>query len=176
MSILTEWPQHPLVKNLQDNLANLFRGLPHLPKKVRQALLAIAPFIIIIFCFFLITELLQQTFRFDLVQIWLFQNLYQLLRYLLNWFILLILLNSFTGLLQKKTTAWQSLFFAVLLTFLCNLVTIAFHEKSLLETLLSLFLSLYLLYELQSEFHSPRSPQPAFPAIKKRQKNKTSKK
>ncbi len=149
--------KHPTFQKLDQELEAVFANAPHLPKKVVDVLVKIAPYMMLVSGLFMITGGLQSIFGAN--------SFYRMMDLWMNtppfYFYLIGLLQIVAGALSiiayqplrsRLLEGWQIMFILTWLSLLMNLVSVGFFRDGLFGLLLSLLLSLYLIYELRPAY------------------------
>ncbi len=148
---------HPMLKKLDSELLKIFENTPHLPKKVTDILVKIAPYLILISGLFLVSGGLRSIFGF--------KNFYNVLNLWSNipstYFYVIGLLQIVAGFISivayqplkdKKMEGWLALLGLTILELLMNIISVIFLNSGIFGLLLGLLISLYVLYELRSDY------------------------
>lgn len=148
---------YQLVKNIDRELEKVFRKTPHLPKRVTDVLVKIAPYLTLVSGLFMITGGLRSIFGAqDFHRIFNFwrtvPSVYFYLTGSLQILAGIISLMAYKPLQNKKIEGWQILFFLVALELIMNLVSVLFFRNGYFGLLFSLLISAYILYEVKPEY------------------------
>lgn len=148
---------HPMLKKLDSELLKIFENAPHLPKKVTEILVKIAPYLILISGLFLVSGGLRSIFGF--------KNFYNVLNLWSNipsaYFYVIGLLQIVAGIISivayqplkdKKMEGWLALLGLTILELLMNIISVIFLNSGIFGLLLGLLICLYMLYELRSNY------------------------
>ncbi len=162
---------HPMLQKLDKELLKIFANAPHLPKKVVDVLVKIAPYLVLISGLFLISGGLRSIFGF--------KSLNNVLGFLVNipsvYFYLIGLLQIVAGIISVAAyqplknnlmSGWLALLGLTILELLMNVVSVIFLGSGIFGLLLGLLISLYFLYELRDSYS------PSQVIIKKSKKSK----
>jgi hypothetical protein len=148
---------HPMLKKLDSELAKIFTNVPHLPKKITDILVKIAPYLVLISGLFLVTGGLRSIFGF--------RNFSHVFSFLVNipaiYFYIIGCLQIISGaisiaayqpLKNKQTEGFMALLSLTVLELLMNAISVIFLGDGIFGLLLGLLISLYFLYELRPNF------------------------
>ncbi|MPM46693.1 hypothetical protein SDC9_93399 [bioreactor metagenome] len=141
------------IQDLSKQFGSFFRELPHLPKSARKVLADLLPYFVFVFAIIFLS-----TFAFALLGLkhfvfrWGVFEPFRLLSWGIDILIALLFLAAFESLRRKEAIGWYALFSTTWLSALKHLFEMAWGLTGWFAGLISLFLSLYLLYELQTEF------------------------
>lgn len=148
---------HSTFTKLDAEINNVFKSVPHLPKKVVDVLVKIAPYLVLISGLFMITGGLQVLFGAQsLHQFWgawtnvppayfYFTGVTQIILGLLS-------LKAYQPLKAKSAEGWQIMLLINLLSFVMNIIGMLFFRQGLFGLLISTLISFYLLYELRASY------------------------
>lgn len=152
---------HQLVKGLDSELEKIFKSAPHLPKKVVDVLVKIAPYLVLVSGLFMITGGLRSIFDVG--------SLNRIHTYFMGtpsiYFYLVGILQILTGVVsvmaykplkENDLQGWYMLFCLTLLELVMNLLSIFFLRGGLIGLLISLVLSFYILYEVKPAYQTAK--------------------
>ena len=177
MQKIIELFSHPIIKKLDLELLKIFENTPHLPKKVTDFIVKIAPYFSLLAGVFMISNGLRSLFGFNgFYQVFaLFGHVSPLYFYLLGVLQILagiIALLAYQPLKSQQAQAWYIMLALSILELLMNFLSIIFLGSGIFGLLLSLLISWYLLYELRSAYVKSTSAK----LTSTSKKNKTQKK
>ena len=148
---------HPILKKADQELEAVFKKAPHLPKKVTGILAKITPYLVLVSGLFLVTGGLRSILGAND-----FQRIFELwtgippIYFYLTGFLQIITgvlsVMAYQPLKNRHLDGWLILLLLNGMTLLMNLISIFFFRSGLFGLLLSLLISLYVLYELKSEY------------------------
>lgn len=148
---------HPMIKKLDSEFVKIFENAPHLPKKITEVLVKIAPYLILISGLFLITSGLRSVFGnrnfYNAFYFW--KNISPIYFYvigLLQVIVGVISVMIYQPLKDRKIDAWFALLGLAILELLMNMVGVIFLNNSIFSLLLGLLISLYFLYEVKGHY------------------------
>ncbi len=150
---------HPMLQKLDSELLKIFANAPHLPKRIVDVLVKIAPFLVLISGLFMISGGLRSIFGF--------KSLNNVLGFLVNvpsiYFYLMGILQIVAGVISiaayqalkgKLMIGWLALLGLTILELLMNIISVIFLGSRIFGLLLGLLISLYFLYELRNSYSS----------------------
>ena len=153
---------HPAIKNLDKELEKIFKNAPHLPKKVTDVLVKIAPYLVLVSGLYLVTVGLRSIFGAN--------DFYQTFNFWRGippvYFYLIGLLQILAGaisivayklLKNREFAGWSALFGLTILELAMNVISVIFLRDGIFGLLLSLAVSLYILYEVKPEYSVVKS-------------------
>lgn len=148
---------HPTLKKIDQELEAVFQKAPHLPKKVTAVLAKITPYLVLVSGLFLITGGLRSMLGAnDFQKIFEFWTGIPPVYFYITGFLQIIAgalsVMAFQPLKNRSLDGWLILLLLTGLTLVMNIISIFFFRDGLFGLLLSLLLSLYVLYELKSEY------------------------
>lgn len=145
---------HPMLQKLDNELLKIFANAPHLPKKIIDILVKVAPYLVLISGLFLVSYGLRSIFGF--------KSLNNVLGFLINvpsiYFYIIGLLQIAAGIISiaayqalknKLMIGWLALLGLTILELLMNIISVIFLGNGIFGLLLGLLISLYFLYELR---------------------------
>lgn len=148
---------HPMLQKLDSELLKIFANAPHLPKKVVDILVKIAPYLVLISGLFLVSGGLRSIFGF--------KSLNNVLGFLVNipsiYFYIIGLLQILAGVISiaayqalknKLMIGWLALLGLTILELLMNIISVIFLNTDIFGLLLGLLIGLYFLYELRDSY------------------------
>lgn len=148
---------HPAIKNLDKELENIFQNAPHLPKKAIDILVKIAPYLVLISGLFLVTGGLRSIFGandfYQTFNFW--RGISPVYFYLIGLLQILagaISIVAYKLLKNRDFAGWSALFGLTLLELAMNIISVIFLRDGIFGLLLSLVISLYILYEVKPEY------------------------
>jgi len=148
---------HPMLKKLDSELLKIFENAPHLPKKVTEILVKIAPYLILISGLFLVSGGLRSIFGFknfyNVLNLW--SNIPSAYFYVIGFLQIvagIISIVAYQPLKDKKMEGWLALLGLTILELLMNIISVIFLNSGIFGLLLGLLISLYVLYELRSDY------------------------
>jgi hypothetical protein len=184
MSNLTSLYSSPVIKKLDKKLEPIFKNMPHLPKTLVKIVVKIIPYLILISGLFLIIRGFSTIFNarasHQLINSWYgTAHVYLYLIGLLQILVGSIYLIAYQPLKNRKFNGWLILFDLSFLELIVNLCSALLVGAGLLGSLLNLFISLYVLYEIKSAYSPLQSlinkTTEITTLVKKEVKNKTKK-
>lgn len=148
---------HPIIKNLDKELSKVFENAPHLPKKVTEILAKIAPYLILISGLFLITGGLRSIFgAHDFYRIFNFWKgippFYFYVEGVFQILLGVISVIAYKPLKDRQMDGWYALFCLTALELFMNIFSVIFLRDGFFGLILSLAISLYILYEVKAEY------------------------
>ncbi len=148
---------HPTLQKADQELEAVFKKAPHLPKKVTAILAKIAPYLVLVSGLFLITGGLRSVLGArDFQKIFEFWTGIPPVYFYLTGFLQIIAgglsVMAYKPLKNRHLDGWLILLLLTGLTLIMNVISIFFFRDGLFGLLLSLLISLYVLYELKSEY------------------------
>lgn len=151
-----------MIKKLDKELEKIFLGLPHLPKKAVEILVKITPYLVLVFGLFLITGGLRSIFGAkDFYRIFSFWKgippVYFYITGLLQILAGAVSLFIYQPLQNKELRGWFGLLCLTILELIMNLISVFFFRGGFFGLIFSLAISLYLLYEVKSEYGPVKS-------------------
>jgi len=148
---------HSTIQKLDQELETVFTNAPHLPSKVTEILVKIAPYMLLVSGLFMVTGGLQSIFGANslnrILDLW--RNIPPLYFYLIGSLQILagvLSISAFQALKAKALEGWQTMLVLTFLSLLMNLISVGFFREGLFGLLLSLLLGLYILYELKPAY------------------------
>lgn len=153
---------HPTLQKLDQELETVFSNAPHLPTKVTDILVKIAPYMMLISGLFMVTGGLQSIFGANslnrVFEFW--RSVPPFYFYLMGLLQILagaLSISAYQPLKARAFEGWQLMFGLTFLSLLMNLISVGFFREGLFGLLLSLLLGLYFLYELKPAYQSVKT-------------------
>lgn len=152
---------HQLVKGLDSELEKIFKSAPHLPKKVVEVLVKIAPYLVLISGLFMITGGLRSIFDVgSLNRVYTYfmgtPSIYYYVIGILQILAGAISVMAYKPLKNNDLQGWYMLFCLTMLELVMNLLSIFFLRDGLFGLLISLVISFYILYEVKPAYQSAK--------------------
>lgn len=157
MQNITSLFSHKIIKDIDKELEKVFQNAPHLPKKAIEILAKIAPYITLVSGLFLITSGLRSIFGAnDYYRIFNFWKgippIYFYLTGVLQIISGVVSVSIYKPLKNYELQGWFGLLCLSILGLIMNLISVFFFKDGLFSLLFSLLISLYILYEIKSEY------------------------
>lgn len=150
---------HPMIKKLDSELEKVFENAPHLPKKVLDILVKIAPYLVLISGLFLITGGLRSVFGtksfYNTFYFW--KSVSPVYFYVVGSLQVIagvISVMIYQPLKDKKIDGWFALLGLTILELLMNIISVVFLNGGIFGLLFGLLISLYFLYEIKGNYSS----------------------
>lgn len=182
MQNISSFFSHPMIKKLDIELDKIFQKVPHLPKKAIEILVKIAPILILVSGLFLITGGLRSIFGandfYRIFNAWKgVPAIYFYITGLLQILAGVVSLSIYNPIKNKDLQGWYGLLCLNIIQVTMSLIAVIFVKNGLFDLLFSLFISLYVLYEIKPEFGTAIKTSAKIKVIKKdKAKIKTKKK
>ncbi len=162
MSNLNQVLSHTALIKIDQELNNVFKNAPHLPRKVTDILVKIAPYMILVSGLFMITGGLQSIFGarsfHRLLDLW--ANIPPVYFYLTGLIQIgagVLSVMAYKPLKDKQAEGWMMMLLLNLVSIVLNFITLLFFRQGLFGLLLGALLGFYLLYELRYAYKKAKT-------------------
>lgn len=163
MNEIAKFLKHPLLIKLDKELSPFFSSLPHLSEKVRETLVKILPYLVIVAAMLMFISVFQLLFfasRLNLAMISIFGMRNNMIYfYILGAFQLItaiIYFYAFKPMQKKQEIAWWALLTTTVISVFHNLIEVLSMRLNVFSALIYTSLSLYLLYEIKNYFQDKK--------------------
>lgn len=145
---------HSALIKIDQELTTVFKNAPHLPKKVTEVLVKIAPYMVLVSGLFMITGGLQSIFGarsfHRLLDLWAnIPPIYFYLSGLIQIGAGVLSVMAYKPLKEKQAEGWMMLLLLNFISIILNFITLLFFRQGLFGLLLGALLGFYVLYELR---------------------------
>lgn len=148
---------HPIIKNLDLELEKIFQNAPHLPKKAIDILVKITPYLVLISGLYFVVGGLRSIFGINnfylIFNFW--KGISPVYFYLIGLLQILagaISIVAYKPLKNRGLVGWSALFGLTILELAMNIISVIFLGSGVFGLLLSLVISLFVLYEIKPEY------------------------
>ena len=148
---------HSVIKKIDKELAKIFQGTPHLPKKVINLIVQVGPYLLLISGLYLIVNGLSSiagaNYSYQMINF--LRGISPIYFYLIGLLEILagtISLITYKPLKNRELNGWFALLCLSLLETIMSVISVIVFRSGLFSSLLSLLISFYLLYEIKPEY------------------------